>query len=216
MPTRPEERPLFSRRPLRLAALVSGGGTTVKNLAEVIAAGELDAEIAVVICSNDKARQQVSQKVPGVPIHLVSRKDHTQDGAFDIAAFSQEVFDHLRAAEADLVVLAGFLSKLRIPDDFASRVLNIHPALLPAYGGQGMHGRHVHAAVIAAGETTSGCTVHYADQSYDTGPIILQKSCEVLPGDTPETLAARVFELEKQAYPEAIRLLMQGQSPSSR
>ncbi|XAM00334.1 phosphoribosylglycinamide formyltransferase [Phycisphaeraceae bacterium D3-23] len=216
MPTRPELSPLPTRRPLRVAALVSGGGTTVKNLAEVIAAGGLDAEIVAVVCSNDKAREQVSQKVPGIPTHLVSRKDHTHDGEFDIAAFSQRIFDDLRAADTDLVVLAGFLSKLRIPDDFAGRVLNIHPALLPAYGGQGMHGRHVHAAVIAAGESRSGCTVHYADQSYDTGPIILQKSCDVLPDDTPETLAARVFEQEKRAYPEAIRRLMQAPPPSSR
>lgn len=205
-----------TRRPLRLAALVSGGGTTVKNLADVIAAGQLDAQLVAVVCSNDKAREQVSHKVPGPPTHLVRRKDYMHDGAFDIAGFSRVVFDHLRAAGTDLVLLAGFLSQLRIPDDFAGLVLNIHPALLPAYGGRGMHGRHVHEAVIAAGETTSGCTVHYADQSYDTGPIILQKSCAVLPDDTPETLAARVFELEKQAFPEAIRLLMQAQPTSSR
>lgn len=216
MPTPNAPSPLPTDRPLRLASLVSGGGTTVKNLADVIDADELDARLVAIVCSNDKAKAQVCEKVPGVPTHLVSRKQHTRDGVFDIQTFSDAIFDHLRGAKADLVVLAGFLSKLRIPDDFAGRLLNIHPSLLPKFGGQGMHGRHVHEAVLAAGETTSGCTVHYADQSYDTGPIVLQKSCPVMPGDTPDTLAARVFELEKQAYPEAIRGLIQAQRSSSR
>ena len=215
MPMQNESLTLPTDRPLRLGSLVSGGGTTVKNLAEVIAAGQLDAQIVAVVCSNEKAKTQVAGKVAGLPTHLVSRKAHTREGVFDIDAFSDAIFDHLRKARVDLVILAGFLSKLRIPDDFAGRLINIHPSLLPKFGGQGMHGRHVHEAVIAAGETTSGCTVHYADQTYDTGPIILQKSCAVLPGDTPETLAARVFELEKQAYPEAIRGLIQALRPSS-
>jgi phosphoribosylglycinamide formyltransferase-1 len=111
--------------------------------------------------------------------------------------------------------MAGFLSLWTIPSDFQGRVLNIHPALLsptegghPRFGGKGMHGHHVHEAVLAAGETESGCTVHYADNTYDTGPIILQKKVPVLPTDTPDALAARVFEQEKFAYPEAIRLVM--------
>ena len=202
-------------RPLRLAALVSGGGTTVKNLAERIDAGELGAQVVAVICSNASAQSQVSQKVPQLPAHLVGRKEHTKSGEFDVAGYSTQVFSIIRDAQADLVILAGFLTKLHIPSDFTGRVLNIHPALLPAFGGKGMHGKHVHQAVIAAGETTSGCTVHYADQSYDTGPIILQKSCVVLADDTTESLAARVFELEKEAYPEAIQRLIQAPRPSS-
>ena len=93
-----------------------------------------------------------------------------------------------------------------IPEDFTGRVLNIHPSLLPKYGGKGMHGRHVHAAVIAAGDSESGCTVHVADNTYDTGPVILQRRCPVLADDTPETLGERVFEQECLAYPEAIRM----------
>jgi phosphoribosylglycinamide formyltransferase-1 len=104
--------------------------------------------------------------------------------------------------------MAGFLSLWTIPPDLAGRVLNIHPALLPKFGGKGMHGHHVHEAVLAAHETESGCTVHYADNTYDTGPIILQRKVPVLPADTPDSLAARVFEQECLAYPEAIRQVL--------
>jgi folate-dependent phosphoribosylglycinamide formyltransferase PurN len=107
--------------------------------------------------------------------------------------------------------MAGFLSLWTIPPDFHNRVMNIHPALLPKYGGKGMHGHHVHEAVLAAGETESGCTVHFADNSYDTGPIILQRKVPVLPNDTPDTLAARVFEQERIAYPEAVRRFIAGE-----
>jgi folate-dependent phosphoribosylglycinamide formyltransferase PurN len=106
--------------------------------------------------------------------------------------------------------MAGFLQLLRIPDDFAGRVLNIHPALLPAFGGQGMYGRRVHKAVLAAGVKESGCTVHVADNEYDHGPIVLQRTVEVRPDDTPEALADRVFAAECEAYPEAIRLFAEG------
>lgn len=110
----------------------------------------------------------------------------------------------LRAHAIDLVVLAGYLKMVRIPPGFERKIINIHPALLPKFGGKGMHGHHVHEAVIAAGETQSGCTVHYCDAQYDTGDIILQMTCPVLPTDTPDTLAARVFEVECKAYPQAI------------
>ncbi|HEY3243774.1 MAG TPA: formyltransferase family protein, partial [Phycisphaerae bacterium] len=106
-----------------------------------------------------------------------------------------------------------FLSLWRIPAEFEGRVLNIHPALLPSFGGAGMHGQRVHEAVLAAGCTESGCTVHLADNQYDHGPIVIQRRVPVLPGDTPETLAERVFEQEKLAYPEAIRLFAAGRRP---
>jgi phosphoribosylglycinamide formyltransferase 1 len=111
-----------------------------------------------------------------------------------------------------LALMAGFLSLWEIPQDWRGRVMNIHPALLPKFGGQGMHGEHVHAAVLAAGEKESGCTVHFADNTYDTGPIIVQRRVPVLPGDTPDTLAARVFEQECLAYPEAIRMYARGEA----
>jgi folate-dependent phosphoribosylglycinamide formyltransferase PurN len=146
-------------------------------------------------CSGiDKAR------AAGLLCDLIARRGFDSPGAF-----SRAVFDQLRAADAELVVLAGFLARLEIPDDFAHRVMNIHPALIPAFCGHGMHGRHVHAAVLERGCTVSGCTVHFCDNEYDHGPIILQRCVPVESDDTPETLAARVFAAECVAYPEAIR-----------
>src|SRR5262245_7485954 len=106
--------------------------------------------------------------------------------------------------------MGGFLKLWTIPERWRGRVMNIHPALLPSFGGKGMHGRHVHEAVLAAGCKVSGCTVHFVDATYDTGPIILQRTCPVLEDDTLESLAGRVFEEEKLAYPEAIRLFAEG------
>jgi len=186
-------------RPLPIAVLLSGGGTTMVNLAERIADGTLNAEIKLVVASNARAGGIAKARKLGLPCEVVRRKDFD-----DSAAFSQRIFDRVREAGGELVCLAGFLSLLVIPKAFERRVMNIHPSLLPKFGGKGMHGRHVHEAVIAAGEAESGCTVHFADNTYDTGPIVLQRACPVLPGDTPETLAARVFEQECLAYPEAI------------
>ena len=124
----------------------------------------------------------------------------------DVAAFSDHVFAVCEAADVDLVCLAGWLRLLKIPPTWAGRVLNIHPALLPKYGGPGMYGRRVHEAVLAAAERESGCTVHVVTDEYDAGPVLLQRRCPVLPGDTADTLAERVFELECDAYPEAIAL----------
>jgi len=190
----------MSDHPLKLGVLISGGGSTMVNLAQRIEAGELDAEIALVIASNPNAGGIERARELDLPIEVIHRK------LFDSPdAFSKAVWAKLREAEVELVVLAGFLSLLRIPDDYSGKVMNIHPALLPKFGGQGMFGHHVHEAVLAAGETESGCTVHYADNQYDHGPIILQRTCPVLPDDTPETLAARVMAQEREAYPEAIQ-----------
>jgi formyltetrahydrofolate-dependent phosphoribosylglycinamide formyltransferase len=175
------------------------------NLADRIDAGRLDASIAVVIASNHKAAGIERAKQRGLDVRVVPRK------AFDSTeTFSDAVWSELRGAEVDLVVLAGFLSLLKIPDDYAGRVMNVHPALLPKFGGKGMYGRHVHEAVIAAGERESGCTVHIADNQYDHGPIVLQRRCEVRPDDTPETLAERVMAEERIAYPQAIQLFAEG------
>jgi phosphoribosylglycinamide formyltransferase-1 len=122
----------------------------------------------------------------------------------DAATFSAAVFDVIDEHDCDLVCLAGFLSLLVIPEEYEGRVLNIHPSLLPKFGGKGMHGQLVHQAVLDAGETESGCTVHLADNTYDTGPVLLQRRCPVEPGDNAASLAARIFELECEAYPQAI------------
>jgi phosphoribosylglycinamide formyltransferase-1 len=132
----------------------------------------------------------------------------------DPGALSRAVFAEVERARADLVVLAGYLHLLPIPESWRGRVLNIHPALLPKFGGKGFYGERVHRAVLAAGERESGCTVHYVTDEYDSGPPLLQLRVPVLPDDTPETLAARVFEAEKRALPAAIRMHFATRAPA--
>ncbi len=192
-------------RPIRLGVLISGGGTTLVNFLKKIKAGELNAEVAVVIASREGIGGIERAREAGLACEMIARKQ------FDsVESFSNAIFDRCRAAQVDLVTLAGFLSLIHIPPDFERRVLNIHPALIPAFCGQGFHGHHVHEAVLARGVKLSGCTVHFADNEYDHGPIIVQRAVPVLEGDTPDTLAARVFEAECDAYPEAIRLFADG------
>ncbi len=127
-----------------------------------------------------------------------------------VAEFSRRVFALCDEAKADLVCLAGWLCLVDVPDRYQGRIMNIHPGLLPSFGGKGMYGHKVHQAVIDHGCKISGCTVHFVDNAYDTGPIIVQRTCPVLDDDTADTLAHRVFEQEKLAYPEAIRMFQQG------
>ena len=192
-------------RPIRLGVLISGGGTTLTNLLARIDAGELQAEVTVVIASRADCRGLEKAEAANVPCHVVRRKEFEDD-----ASFSGAIFDHCRAGAVDLVVLAGFLSRIDVPADFHQRVMNIHPALIPAFCGHGMYGRHVHEAVLARGCKVSGCTVHFADNEYDHGPVILQRCVPVHDDDTGDSLAARVFEAECEAYPEAIRLYRDG------
>jgi len=184
----------------RLACLISAGGTTLQNLIDRIADGRLDAEIVRVVASKADAFGIQRARRAGLNVTVVPRSAKN---------FAEAVFDAVRGDAPDLVIFAGWLHLLKIPDDFRNRVLNIHPSLLPAFGGKGMYGHHVHEAVLNSGSKITGCTVHFADDTYDTGPIIVQKSVPVLDGDTPETLAARVYEAECEAYPEAIRLVSQ-------
>jgi len=192
-------------RKLKIAVLISGGGTTLRNLLARIAAGQLDAQIVLVISSNPAAGGIRFAQEASIPCEVLQRKDFaSQDD------FSQAIFDRCRAAGVDLVAMGGFLKRLTIPEDFLNRVTNIHPALLPAFGGEGFYGRRVHQAVLEYGVKITGCTVHFADNQYDHGPIILQKAVPVLDDDTPETLAARVFQAECEAYPEALQLIAEG------
>ena len=184
--------------PLRLAILLSGSGRTLENLLEWIAAGRLAATVEVVIASSGDVRGVEVARRAGVPTHVLPK------GNTPLAIWSNAIFNACRAVDAELVVMAGFLKLIEIPVDFAGRVINIHPALLPAFGGKGFHGMHVHRAVLERGCTVSGCTVHLVDNEYDHGRILLQKTVPVLPDDTPESLAARVFVVECQALPEAI------------
>ena len=191
--------------PIRLAVLVSGGGTTLQNFLDRIADGRLKAQVAAVIASRPDAFGLERARRAAIPAQAVSRKE-----CGSREEFGRRIFDLCRTHRADLVCLAGFLQLLPIPDDFHGRVMNIHPALIPAFCGHGYYGHHVHEAVLAYGAKVSGCTVHFADNAYDHGPIILQRTVPVLDDDTPDTLAARVFEQECEAYPEAIRLFAEG------
>ena len=188
--------------PIRLAVLISGGGRTLLNLHQRIEDGSLRAVIATVVSSREDVAGVERSREAGLPTLVIERRGLTSD------AFQRELTHAV--AGADLVCMAGFLSLWRIPDEFYGKVINIHPALLPQFGGAGMYGRRVHEAVLAAGKTISGCTVHFCDNQYDHGPIILQRTVPVLPDDTADTLAGRVFEQECIAYPEAIRLFADG------
>ncbi len=191
--------------PIRLAVLISGGGTTLQNFIDRIANGQMRAEIAVVISSNPKSYGLTRARNSGLSTETIRREEFES-----VAAFSKAVFDRCSDVDVDLIALSGFLKLLKIPANFAGRVMNIHPALLPAFGGKGMYGHHVHEAVLASGVRVSGCTVHFVDDQFDHGPIILQRTVPVLDDDTPESLAARVFQLECETYPEAVRLFAAG------
>lgn len=181
-----------------LGCLISGGGRTVLNLQEHIARGALVARIGVVIVTKAGIAGIERCRAAGLIVVVCDRAA--------AVSLDDQVDAALTAAGVDLVCLCGYLRKFRV-GPWAGRTLNIHPALLPRHGGQGMYGHHVHEAVLAAGDAESGCTVHLVDDEYDHGRTIVQRRCPVLPGDTPDTLAARVFAEECIAYPEAIGLM---------
>ncbi len=195
--------------PLRLGVLLSGGGRTLLNILDCIRSGRLAAEVAVVIASRECTGAQRARDA-GLDVHVVPYKQMP-----DAETYSARIAELLDAAGVELVCLAGFLSFWKIPPRYEGRVMNIHPALLPSFGGEGMYGHHVHEAVLRAGCKVSGCTVHFVNNAYDAGPIIVQKAVPVLEGDTPDSLAERVFEQECLAYPEAIRLFGEGREADS-
>lgn len=189
-------------KPLKIAVLISGGGTTLKNLINLREHGDLAVDFTLVVSSKSTAgglRYAEEAKIPS----LVVRKKDTASPE----EHSEVIFDAIRKSGADLVVMGGYLEHLLIPNDFENRVLNIHPSLIPAFCGKGMYGLRVHQAAIDFGVRISGCTVHFVDNEYDHGPIVLQRACEVLETDSAEELQARVFALECVALPDAIRLI---------
>ena len=197
--------PVPFARPIRLGVLISGGGSTLLNFLEKIDSGELSAEVPLVIASRPDCAGVSRARSAGLDCDVVERKSFP-----GTVEFSQAIFSKCRRARVELVTLAGFLDLIEVPDDFRYRVMNIHPALIPSFCGQGFYGHKVHEAVLAHGAKVSGCTVHFADNQYDHGPIILQSCVAVADDDTPQTLAARVFAAECQTYPEAIRLYAAG------
>ncbi len=193
MPPPPPSTP--STPPLRLAVLLSGGGRTMVNLAARCADRSLNASIHLAIASADCPGVARAAEL-GIPCSIIP-------GVVPAAHLEAT----LRDAGIQAVALAGYLKYLNVPSSYEGRILNIHPSLLPKHGGKGMYGHHVHEAVLAARDRISGCTVHLVDAEFDHGSVILQRTCPVLPDDTPTTLAARVFEQECLAYPEAISLM---------
>ena len=189
---------------LKLGALISGGGRTILNLLQSIRDGGLNAEISVVVASR-KCRGVELLSREGLDVRVVPYRKMP-----DVATYSEAIVSHLDDAEVDLVIQGGFLSFWEVPDRYSGLVMNIHPALLPSFGGKGMYGMHVHQAVLERGCKVSGCTVHFVNNEYDAGPIIVQRTVQVREDDSPETLAAKVFEHECIAYPEAIRLFSEG------
>jgi len=172
----------------------------MRAIAEACLRGDLDADIHAVISPKSDS-----------PATAWARENHLVVAVVEPGA--SEARRMLQVLEGvDVLCLAGFLRLLptEVLHNFKGQILNIHPALLPKFGGKGMYGMHVHSAVLKAGETESGCTVHRVTENYDEGEIILQLRCSVLPNDTPETLAARVLQLEHNAYPEAIRKVLGG------
>lgn len=193
---------------LRLGFLASHGGSNMQSIIDSINSGNLDAEAAVIISNNSNSGAMERAEKEGIPHYHISGKTHPGDGGEDTA-----IVDALKKHDVNLVVLAGYMKKAgpKLLTEFKGRILNIHPALLPKYGGKGMYGMFVHEAVIKAGEKFSGPTVHLVDEKYDHGRILLQREVTVDPGDTPETLAARVLKEEHKIYPEVIRMIASGE-----
>ncbi len=196
---------MTDRYPMPVAVFISGGGTTLRNLLERIDQGRLPVQVRLVVSSSSQARGLHYAADASIPGLVVRPRDHATPEAYRDA-----MFQPCRDAGVELVVMGGFLKHVLIPPDFENRVINIHPGLIPAFCGQGFYGHHVHQAVLDYGAKISGCTVHFADNHYDHGPIILQQAVPVLDDDTADTLAARVFQQECEILPQAIRYFAEG------
>lgn len=186
---------------LRIAVLLSGSGTTLQNILDRAAEGALDAEVVCVVASREDAYGLERARKANIPAHCVARKDFD-----DADRFSESVWTAVNEHAPDLVVLAGFMSLLRVPESYAGKIMNVHPAMIPAFSGKGMYGQRVHQAVLDYGVKFTGVTVHFVNDEYDRGPVILQRPVPVEEGDTAETLAERVQAQERDLYPEAIQL----------
>lgn len=192
---------------LNLVVLASGGGTNLQSIIDNIEAGKLNAQIKAVISNNSKAGALERARSHNIPAIHLSHKQFATPEEFD-----DKLLSILKENETDLVILAGYMKMLSptVVRAYKNRILNIHPALLPSFGGTGMYGTHVHEAVINAGVKVTGVTVHIVDEIYDHGAIVIQKTVPVLDDDTPESLAERVLKVEHQTYPEAIQLFAEG------
>lgn len=190
----------------RIAVLCSGGGSNLQAILDAIDAGEIPGRVVLVLSNRKSAYALERARVKGIEARFLSRKEHGE-------RYDDVLLEALQAANADLVVLAGYLSIVgpQVVAAYRGRMLNIHPALLPDFGGPGMYGHHVHEAVLASGAKKSGATVHLVDEEADHGPIVAQRQVPVLPGDTPESLAARVLLEEHILLPACVKAFCEGE-----
>jgi phosphoribosylglycinamide formyltransferase-1 len=199
---------MADKQRLLIGFLASHGGSSMRAIVAAIAAGDLDAEARLVVSNNaDCAALQFARD------HGLAWRHISAASAGDPEAADAAIADAMRQAGVNLVVLSGYMRKLgpAMLDRYAGRILNIHPGLLPKFGGQGMYGRRVHEAVAAAGETASGATIHVVDGGYDTGPIIAQQRTQVDPGDTAEEIEARVRALEPGLFVQTLKRIAKGE-----
>ncbi|HVK02246.1 MAG TPA: phosphoribosylglycinamide formyltransferase [Armatimonadaceae bacterium] len=194
--------------PLRLAVFVGshGRGSNLMAIHTAIGDGRLSARVVCVIGTRSDAPAIARAKESDLPTRVLSPKDRSEE------EYGDALLKALRGAGAEAIALAGYMRRMpsAVVAAYRHRIINIHPALLPAFGGKGMYGEHVHRGVLEYGAKVSGCTVHFIDEEYDTGPVILQKVVPVEEGDTPQSLAARILPLEHAAYVEALQLLAEG------
>ncbi|PKL85190.1 MAG: phosphoribosylglycinamide formyltransferase [Ignavibacteriae bacterium HGW-Ignavibacteriae-1] len=192
---------------LRIAFFASHGGSNMQAIIDAIKSGETDAVAALVISNNSESGAIERAKKEGIPFSHISSKTHPDENER-----ISTMIEKLDECNIDLIILAGYMKKIpsQIIEHVGGRVLNIHPALLPKFGGEGMYGMNVHKAVIESGETVSGATVHLVDSEYDRGRILMQKEVPVLADDTPETLAARVLVAEHLLYKETLKKIISG------
>lgn len=191
--------------PMRIAVLLSGNGSTLQNIIDKIAAGLIDAQVVCVVSSREDAFGLERARKANINAYHTTVKNRENP-----EQFNQEIWGWLREHNAELVVLAGFMCKLQVPQDYVNKIINVHPALLPAFGGQGMYGSHVHQAVLDYGAKISGCSVHFVDEEYDHGPIIMQEAVPVFDADTAESLAQRVQAREREMYTRVLQMFSKG------
>lgn len=194
--------------PIRLGFIASHRGSNMQAIVDACNEGRLDAIPAVVISNNSGSQALQRARADSIPAYHVSAQTHPGPGGED-----QAILEILQRHEVDLVILAGYMKKIgaKTMQRYRNRILNIHPALLPKYGGQGMYGSRVHEAVVAAGDPVTGASVHLADEEYDHGPVVAQLRVAVQPGDTPETLAERVLEVEHELYVDTVARIASGE-----
>ena len=188
-----------------LAVLLSGSGKTLQNLIDKIGDKTLNAKIQIVISSSPDAYGLKRAKKNNIPATVVKYSDYNS-----AKIFSNAIIKEIEEHPIDLIILAGFMHLFKVPDKYSGKVMNIHPGLIPSFCGKGYYGHHVHEAVIESGVKVSGCTVHFVDNEYDNGPIIIQRTVPVHEGDTPDNLVQKVFKEECIAYPDAINFFAEG------